>query len=599
MQDPVFIVRALKDLPEIWEPLVEATTRNGTTALGGRPRMAGSWAAVYIVMTVLGAIDLEKFYNQHRSSPLWAECGFDTVPAFGTFYERITELECGQWQTGVDHEPARTGRQRPPAGEIVDDATDNDGPPVREAHPELGAWRFFEDAARQLIRVAREQDPRVGSAWHADGTAYHSQARLIHCCPDPDECLRRRTQPDGTVRRLPKVVQRAADELVKEMHHREDAGPEPEPGQAPEGALTELSPEDTWGELAERDPDHKYVWISGHLYRTRDTTAGLRMYGGNGRKKRVWVGGDELITVDTFTGGVLGFSCLSADINEHEGWPRLMERTRGNVGCWPGVVAADRGQGIVSVLEYNTRRGIHSAIPWRKDGLGRLARDFECARFDRHGIPHCQVCGGRGTIVGRDLGFRKDNGRGEPIIRFRCAGLWGGDACDRAGVQHVDCSESWKLLLPLSREHHLHHVMRRAHGNAAEAPFHHWRQRYEAMGKTYSTRPKRRLSRHCQELRTASAMLVDWLRICLRHGWVGDHPVRNAHRAYERDPGNRLDKVLDARDRYGLDLPYGPAAVAAGVRQTDDLPPKKLTRAQRASTARSTGPPGDDDAIPF
>lgn len=202
--------------------------------------------------------------------------------------------------------------------------------------------------------------------------------------------------------------------------------------------------------------------------------------------------------------------------------------------------------------------------------------------------------------TGAELGFRKNDGRGQAIIRFRCGTLHGGQACADAGIQHIDCSENWRLLTPFSRTDEAHHAMRKAHSNAGEAPFHHWRQRYEAMGKTYSTRPKRRLSRHCQELRTAAAMLIDWLRIFLRHGWVGNHPRRNTNQPVPRRGDDRVESVLIARDRYGLNLPYGPAAVAIGLRQDADLPPKRLDRAQRAPAAtQANGPPGDDDAIPF
>lgn len=112
--------------------------------------------------------------------------------------------------------------------------------------------------------------------------------------------------------------------------------------------------------------------------------------------------------------------------------------------------------------------------------------------------------------------------------------------------------------------------MRHLHTSGAEGPFHHWRQRYEAMGKTYSTRPKRRLSRHAHELRTACAMLIDWLRICLRHGWIGQHNRRN-----EREPRlgrdstkviAKAERVRQARHAYGLDLPYGPTRSPAAPR---------------------------------
>jgi hypothetical protein len=300
-----------------------------------------------------------------------------------------------------------------------------------------------------------------------------------------------------------------------------------------------------------------------------------------------------MVMVDPYTGGLTAFNCLPADVNEPDGWDVLMRRHKRNTGSFPGCVSADKGPAVSSVIEYNTRRGIHSAMPFRKDGLGRVARDLECERFDRHGVPRCQICGGRGRVDGPGLGFVKDDGRGNPIIRYTCAGLWAGTGCADAGIQHIDCSTAWKALLPLTREHRQHHILRHAHSNGAEGPFHHWRQRYGIAGKAYATRPKRRLSRHCQELRTACAMLIDWLRICLRHGWIGNHARRNTETAVDRTDGGRLAVVINARHAYRLDLPYGPAALAAGLCKTDDLPPKFVDRPRRA---RPEPPPG---AIPW
>lgn len=595
LQDPVFIVRALKRFPELYEPLVAGTTR-APSALGGRPRKPGSWALVYVVMTVLGAVDLEKFWARHQSSPIWQECGFDERPAWGTFYDRIVELETGDWGLTAEDvivDPAAdrrrvgglSGRARP---EVADDATDEPDEVHDERPSVVGAWPVFERAAAWLMRRARSRDARVGAHSAADGTAIHSHAQLEHCCLDETVCLARRTRSDGTVMRMPKVVERAGEDIVKAMHAAEDSSAEPQPGTPVDGALVALEPEDQWGEQLLADPDHKYVWIQGHLYRTRDTTAGLCMYGGDrGRRKRkVWIGGHELFNVDVFTGGLLSFNCLPADVREHEGWETLLRRARRNVGTWPGIVSADKGQGIKSVIEFNTRHGIHSAFPWRKDQRGRDARDFECARFDRHGVPRCQQCGGPGFVDGPDLGFRKDDGRGNPHIRFRCLTMWAGDACEQAGIQRVLCAENWKLLLPFDRTSIEHHTMRHLHNSGAEGPFHHWRQRYEAMGKTYSTRPKRRLSRHAHELRTACAMLIDWLRICLRHGWIGQHNRRNERDArLGRDSTKviaKAERVRQARQAYGLDLPYGPAALACGAATSDEPPPKRRPRPRRA-----------------
>jgi hypothetical protein len=76
-------------------------------------------------------------------------------------------------------------------------------------------------------------------------------------------------------------------------------------------------------------------------------------------------------------------------------------------------------------------------------------------------------------------------------------------------------------------------------------------------------------------------MLIDWLQLCLRHGWIGNHARRNTSTPELRTADNRIQATLDARKDYGLDVPYGPAALACGARSTDELPPKKLDKANR------------------
>ena len=58
-----------------------------------------------------------------------------------------------------------------------------------------------------------------------------------------------------------------------------------------------------------------------------------------------------------------------------------------------------------------------------------------------------------------------------------------------------------------------------------------WRDCYAVAGTTQATRSKRRGHRAAQELRAAAALLAEWFRICVRHGYIGQHPRRNRNSA--------------------------------------------------------------------
>jgi hypothetical protein len=69
------------------------------------------------------------------------------------------------------------------------------------------------------------------------------------------------------------------------------------------------------------------------------------------------------------------------------------------------------------------------------------------------------------------------------------------------------------------------------------------------------------------------ARFVEWFRICLRHGWLGNHPKQNNHEVLYRRGDWPLHKLLVERRRQGINLPYGPKAHALGWRSTADIPP--------------------------
>jgi hypothetical protein len=63
------------------------------------------------------------------------------------------------------------------------------------------------------------------------------------------------------------------------------------------------------------------------------------------------------------------------------------------LGRRPLGMTADKALSWNSVFEYDTRRGIASAIPWRKTSGHHDRESWDTEHYDRHGIPRCRYCG--------------------------------------------------------------------------------------------------------------------------------------------------------------------------------------------------------------
>jgi hypothetical protein len=79
-------------------------------------------------------------------------------------------------------------------------------------------------------------------------------------------------------------------------------------------------------------------------------------------------------------------------------------------------------------------------------------------------------------------------------------------------------------------------------------------------------------------LRAAAARFLEWLRICLRHGWLGSHARRNTREPLMRNANRRLIAVLKARRWQGLDLPYDKQAHTLGLAPDPGIPPWRETK---------------------
>jgi hypothetical protein len=230
-------------------------------------------------------------------------------------------------------------------------------------------------------------------------------------------------------------------------------------------------------------------------------------------------------------------------------------------GQTPRAVVADKGFSIDSVFQHNTERGIASVIPYRK----RAGEEFrpDTLAFDSDGVPRCKGCHGETRFV------RFNHRNPEPRIWVRCTTPTTA-ACQKE--QSIYCKESWRHLLPLWRNTEAYWALRESH-DSYERVHHHWRERYGVAGDNAATRPRRR-GRACQQLRANAALIIEWLRILWREGWLGS-ARRNSGKPKSGDGSEGLAKRLERRLNSMLHLPYTPEKLTAlGGKFTGKPPPE-------------------------
>ena len=357
----------------------------------------------------------------------------------------------------------------------------------------------FRQVAAALVQLAVKQSGgKVGHAVHVDGTEAETNSRLVHDCSGHElaTCTKQL--------RLPKRVQPA--DAREERHQIAIEQPTDD---ALLGGADELA----------ADERGLRIRVGKCWFRLSDGEAGIRAYTtASGKLRRFWSGYYNIKAVDHYTGGVLAAHVVSASTQEHCAYPTLYEQVKEHIGTTPRAVVADRGFSVSAVFEAHTRDGVASVIPWRKGNASEGKRVDYLPRYDRHGIPHCKHCGMEG-IFHR---FQHDSGPNkEPRLWFRCSKP-GGPECQ--AVQSMLCKENWRLLLPLWRTSPAYQVLRQSHENYENA-HHRWRERYGCAGDTKADRPKRR-GLGVQQLRASAALVIEWLTICHRQGWLGG-PVLN------------------------------------------------------------------------
>lgn len=449
----------------------------------GRPRIAGYWGLMYMAYVTSGQRDMKRFYER-VTRKVWRAAGFVESPSYHTMYRAFCRLE-----------------------ERIE--------PIRGVAAELIAMAVVGSGGL------------VGRDLHVDGTEAETNARLIHDCA-PGKCPRNPNWQGGGSYRT-RASNKATTGEAREKRHAEGA-------QAPEASQPDIE-----------EQKGNRLKVGGCWFTTADPEAGVRMYGGAGRKvkKRFWHGYFNHKAVDHYTGAVIAVDTVNASVNEWISYPELLSQAIENLGPNGHVraVVADKGLSVKSVYQTNTSLGIGTVTPYRK--TVNESKPFDHDRFDRHGIPNCKHC----SAPARFVRFAH---KPTPRLWFECT-MPTTKGCGQS--QTIQCKEEWRYLLPLWRTSEAYHALRRTHEHY-ESRHYQWRDRYLVAGDTAGNRPRRR-GRDCQQLRAVMAQVVEWLCVNHQQGWMGKGGSLNPNKPRTNRGDESLGKLVKHRISKGLHLPRG------------------------------------------
>lgn len=122
----------------------------------------------------------------------------------------------------------------------------------------------------------------------------------------------------------------------------------------------------------------------------------------------------------------------------------------------------------------------------------------------------------------------------------------------KCGNGSVVCSKGWRYLVPLWRTEEAYIALRHNHSNYEKSHWR-WRDQWLVGPDNASNRPRRR-GIGCKELRAQAALLLEWLLVCWRQGWLNGQPI-NEERPYVNHAERQLNRLKRSRSRKGLHLP--------------------------------------------
>lgn len=392
------LISQIKGMPQVMRTLSATRVDHNH----GQRRSPGDWSLIYLAYVIGREPNVEPWHRAMQERPeVWRACGFSSIPAYQTVWQRFAELE--QFEA------------------------------------------VFEKAAHLLIQVARRKNPLIGAWMYMDGTECETHAKEHHACGPDDAC------PTKGQRRGPKRNRLRADEAcaLREQDKITDATGMERPRKHVPGIPI---PAEGTREITERGVR---VVRGGHWWFTRDLDAATRAYGAT----KWWDGYMHHRAIDLVTHAPIVVRVTPANVNEHDEFPRLYERACEATGIEATAVIADMGFSVSSVYDLLTERGVTLVTPTRETSKGPVADGRTPSanpRCDMHGIPTCKHCGLPCDFVG----FSKESGKAR--VWFRCP-LPSRVKCRR--VQSMVCSKATRRLIPIWRTAPVYNVLRAQIGN--------------------------------------------------------------------------------------------------------------------------------------
>jgi len=453
----------------------------------GPARKPGDWMLAYVAFVAGKEVNLQPWYRRESSNTsLWKACGFRGVPAYQTVWERFAELE---------------------------------------QDPEI-----ITKAVNYVIQLARRREPRIGMWVTVDGTECQTHAQPRHACGPDDDC------PTRGKNRQPRLA-RVSPETAAELRERE-AEIEDEPVWSPTGAASTdplgLIPIPPPGTREQTDTGVR--WVSGgHWWGSRDRDAGTRSYT-NGKH---WHGMMHIKAVDIVTGAPITVLVTPADVNEHTAFPDLYGRCVQAVGTDPIACVADRGYATDDVHEFMIKRDCTPVIPYRRRNRTSPRTPQASKHADPQGIPLCRHCGVPGDFV------RFSEKRGGPRLWYRCS-MPSTPECHNE--QSIACKTDIRQLLPIWKTSPIYAALNTMRGKF-EQVHEHSRVWFRSGGKSLRDRP-RRIGIKAHQLRANAAVLVEWIWVLVRQGWLGSRSERVVPTQIESE--KPLARVIAFRKKHSL-----------------------------------------------
>lgn len=305
----------------------------------------------------------------------------------------------------------------------------------------------------------------------------------------------------------------------------------------------------------------------GHLYRTLDTTGGLRKYAFP--RNQSWHGGLLQAAVCPRYRTAIDFQAFAADEQPYDHLPELYEQLEQALGERPLAMSFDALYATKDNAEFLIRRGTQPIKPHTKRESAER-EEMRCDVFDEHQVIRCPACG---SETEQEPYFVFQNG--DPRVRVRCLTPHT-EKC--YGWQSVRCEERWGWVGILNYKDKLMNQLREKHGQM-EGYWDSMRKRHGAAGKDTTSKIKRRSVVPAQQLRAEAALFIDWLRLSLRHGWIGSWNKINENAPVAVNDNGRTTIIRLSRAKRALQFPYGKQAVRLGLAKPppdEDPPPEAV-----------------------